>query len=133
MFDDFTIVSGNVYFSHTHDKVKNWILESQKSQSETGVFMKSNNNTARTTKQVFDSFTSDEEYGFTKTVVSVCLAQYGDEKLVSRSQAKGCWLVLTDLRWLFLILMALKLLGKHSLMKFSGFLESNIPELNYIT
>jgi anti-sigma regulatory factor (Ser/Thr protein kinase) len=88
MFDDFTIVSGNVYFSHTHGEVEDWILENQKSQSGTGVFMKLTNNTDRTTKQVFDSFTSDEEYSFTKTVVPARLAQYGDEKLISRSQAK---------------------------------------------
>jgi hypothetical protein len=39
-------------------------------------------------KSVFDSFSSDEDYGFTKTVVPVRLVQYGDEKLISRSQAK---------------------------------------------
>jgi len=88
MFDDFTIVSGNVYFSHTHDEVEDWVLENQKTHTGTGVFMKLSNNTARTEKEVYDSFTSDDEYGFTKTVVPVRLAQYGDEKLVSRSQAK---------------------------------------------
>jgi hypothetical protein len=49
--------------------------------------MKLNNNAARTTKQIFDEF-SDENYNFTKTVVPVRLAQYGHEKLISRSQAK---------------------------------------------
>ncbi|OGT21384.1 MAG: ArsR family transcriptional regulator [Gammaproteobacteria bacterium RBG_16_57_12] len=88
MFDDYTIVSGNVYFSHSHYEVEDWILENQKAHSGTGVFMKLKNNTSRTAKKVFDSFTSDDEYGFTKTVVPVRLAQYGDEKLVSRSQAK---------------------------------------------
>lgn len=88
MFDDFRILSGNVYFSHTHDQVEDWIIENQRGQSGTGVFMELNNNAARTTKRIFDSFTSDDDYGFTKTVVPVRLAQYGDEKLVSRSQAK---------------------------------------------
>jgi len=88
MFDDFRILSGNVYFSHTHDEVEDWIIENQRDQTGTGVFMEVKNNSARTTKQVFDNFTSDEDYGFTKTVVPVRLAQYGDEKLVSRSQAK---------------------------------------------
>lgn len=87
MFDDFTILSGNIYFSHQHNKVEDWILETQKSQSGTGVFMKLNNNTARTAKKVFDNF-SDENYSFSKTVVPVRLAQYGHEKLISRSQAK---------------------------------------------
>ncbi len=88
MFDDFAILSGNVYFSHKHDEVEDWILERQRFQSGTGVFMELSNNTSRTSKQIFDSFTSDDDYGFTKTVVPVRLTQYGDDKLVSRSQAK---------------------------------------------
>lgn len=88
MFDDFRILSGNVYFSHTHHEVEDWIIEHQRFQSGTGVFMKLSNITPRTSKQIFDSFTSDDDYGFTKTVVPVRLAQYGDDKLVSRSQAK---------------------------------------------
>ncbi len=87
MFDDFKILSGNVYFSHQHNKVEDWILETKKTQSGTSVFMKLNNNTARTTTKIFDSF-SDENYSFSKTVVPVRLAQYGHEKLISRSQAK---------------------------------------------
>ena len=50
--------------------------------------MKINNHTARTTRKIFDKFTSDDDFGFTKTVVPVRLAQYGDDKLISRSQAK---------------------------------------------
>jgi anti-sigma regulatory factor (Ser/Thr protein kinase) len=87
MFDNFTIMSGSVYFSHQHNEVEDWILETQKSQSGTYVRMKLNNTTARTTKQIFDDF-SDENYSFAKTVVPVRLAQYGHEKLISRSQAK---------------------------------------------
>lgn len=46
-----------------------------------------NNHTARTLKKVFDEFT-DDDLGFSKTVVPVKLAQYGEDQLVSRSQAK---------------------------------------------
>lgn len=88
MFDDFRILSGNVFFSHTHAEDEDWILENQKFKTGTGVFMKLKNSTARTVKKVFDEFTSGDEYGFTKTVVPVKLTQYGDEKLISRSQAK---------------------------------------------
>ena len=49
--------------------------------------MKLRNNTSRTTQEIFNKF-SDDDYGFTKTVVPVRLAQYGNEQLVSRSQAK---------------------------------------------
>lgn len=88
MFDNFAILSGNVYFSHKHDQVEDWILERQRFQSGTGVFMALSNNAARTSKSIFDSFTSGDDYGFTKTVVPVRLTQYGDDKLISRSQAK---------------------------------------------
>ncbi len=88
MFDDFEILSGGTYFSHKFDEKEDWILERDKFSSGTAVWMKLNNHTSRTTKTIFDKFTSDDDYGFTKTVVPVRLAQYGDDKLVSRSQAK---------------------------------------------
>ncbi len=50
--------------------------------------MELQNHTSRTLKKVFDEFTTDDDYGFTKTVVPVELMRYGDDNLVSRSQAK---------------------------------------------
>lgn len=88
MFDKFAILSGNVYFSHEFNKAEDWIVENDEFQDGTTVFMELNNNTSRTSKQVFDNFSSGDDYAFTKTVVPVRLAQYGDERLVSRSQAK---------------------------------------------
>lgn len=88
MFDRFVILSGNVYFSHEFNYLEDWIMETSPSQEGTIVFMKLNNNTARTSKKVFDDYSSGDDYAFSKTVVPVRLAQYGEEKLVSRSQAK---------------------------------------------
>jgi anti-sigma regulatory factor (Ser/Thr protein kinase) len=88
MFDKFSIVSGNIIFSHQFNQEEDWIFEDSESHSGTAVFMKLDNNTSRTSKKVFDVFSSGEDYAFTKTVVPVHLAQYGDERLVSRSQAK---------------------------------------------
>jgi len=88
MFDDFEILSGGTYFSHKFDEKEDWILERDKFSSGTAVWMKLNNHTSRTSKKIFDKFTSGDDYGFTKTVVPVKLVQYGDDKLVSRSQAK---------------------------------------------
>ena len=87
MFEDFDILSGGTFFTHRFDDDEDWILESR-GASGTRVWLRLNNHTARTTQKIFDQFTSGEEFGFTKTVVPVRLAQYGDEKLVSRSQAK---------------------------------------------
>lgn len=90
MFDEFAIFSGSVFFSHEYEKPEDWIMERSLDKSGTSVYMRLNNNTARTSKAIFDQFSSSLEqgYGFIKTIVPVRLAQYGDEKLVSRSQAK---------------------------------------------
>ena len=88
MFDRFVIASGEVYFSHDFDEKEDWILQASSASGGTLVRMTLHNHTARTLKKVFDKFTADEDYGFTKTVVPVKLMRYGDDNLVSRSQAK---------------------------------------------
>lgn len=88
MFDEFAILSGSVHFSHQFSEAEDWISGEGDFKSGTVVSMKLDNNTSRTSKRVFDSFSSGDDYAFTKTVVPVRLAQYGNEKLVSRSQAK---------------------------------------------
>lgn len=88
MFDEFEILSGEVCFSHEFDRKEDWILQRSAARGGTAVTMKLHNHTARTVKKVFDKFTDDEDYGFNKTVVPVKLMQYGDDTLVSRSQAK---------------------------------------------
>jgi len=86
MVDSFYILSGEVFLSHTNGEAEDWILQTRENRAGTWVSMKLKNSTARTTKEIFDKFSDD--YGFTKTVVPVRLGQYGNEKLVSRSQAK---------------------------------------------
>ncbi|MBU4100968.1 MAG: STAS-like domain-containing protein, partial [Proteobacteria bacterium] len=76
------------FFSHHHTDDLDWIMERQKFQTGTSVFMKMKNNSSRTIKKIFDKFTSEDNYGFNKTIIPVRLVQYGDELLVSRSQAK---------------------------------------------
>ena len=88
LIDFFFIMSGGVIFSHSFGTEDDWIGERKEEKDGTTVIMELNNHTSRTTKKVFDSFSDEEDYAFTKTVVPVKLAQYGSEKLVSRSQAK---------------------------------------------
>jgi hypothetical protein len=88
MVDAFQILSSETFFSHNFGKSEDWILQDEKPGRGTLVVMRLNNHTSRTLKKVFSEFSSDDDIGFTKTVVPVRLAQYGDDKLVSRSQAK---------------------------------------------
>lgn len=88
MFDTFSILSGEVFLSHSYGEDEDWILQTRENRNGTLISMKLKNNTSRTKKEIFDKFSSDDDFGFTKTVVPVRLAQYGNEKLISRSQAK---------------------------------------------
>ncbi len=87
MFDQFRIISCDTHFSHQYGDEQDWVSERLNDSDGTAVYMHLKNHTARTTKQVFSEFTAGD-IGFIKTVVPVRLAQYGDDKLVSRSQAK---------------------------------------------
>lgn len=88
MFDSFDIYSGGVNFGHEYGKQEDWIMERSNPGAGTTVWLKLSNHTSRTLKKVFDQFSGDDDYGFTKTVVPVRLAQYGNDKLISRSQAR---------------------------------------------
>lgn len=90
MTDRFAILSGETYFSHKRDQDYDWIMDRKDPKSSTMVTMRINNNTSRTTSRVFRKFThsNDDEFGFNKTIFPVELVRYGDEMLVSRSQAK---------------------------------------------
>jgi DNA-binding Lrp family transcriptional regulator len=88
MFESFRILSGGVFFSHGSEQREDWIFEEHNATPGTNVTMRLENHISRTTKKTFDKFTTDDNYGFTKTIVPVKLTQYGDDDLVSRSQAK---------------------------------------------
>jgi anti-sigma regulatory factor (Ser/Thr protein kinase) len=88
LVDSFDILSGGVYYTHKFEKEGDWVLEVPEAGEGTTVLMKLNNHSSRTDRQIFEQYTSGEDYGFTKTVVPVRLAQYGEDRLISRSQAK---------------------------------------------
>jgi len=89
VFDSFDIMSGNVFFTHTFDESEDWIMENASGKG-TAVWMRLLNHSARTLKKIFAEYAPETpgDYRFTKTVVPVKLAQYGNDKLISRSQAK---------------------------------------------
>jgi anti-sigma regulatory factor (Ser/Thr protein kinase) len=86
MFDMFGISSRQVYFGHRFGQKEDWILKDGTSIDGTTVMMRVSNHTSRTVTKIWDQYT--EDFGFTKTVVPIRLAQYGNDKLISRSQAK---------------------------------------------
>lgn len=93
VFDEFEIDSKGLKFSHDDKDDFDYFLESKisKRHDEIGtlVCMQIKRESNRTIQGVFDNFTAGpDEYQFNKTIIPVRLAQYENEKLVSRSQAK---------------------------------------------
>ena len=88
MFDCFDILSGGVFFTHKFGNDMDWLLEMEQFRHGTSVWMEINNHSSRTEAKIFDRYSTGDDYGFNKTVVPVKLAQYGQDKLISRSQAK---------------------------------------------
>jgi len=87
MFDRFSIGADKTYYGHQFGDDSDWVMEW--GTAGTTVFMELSNHTSRTSQKIFDQYASPEgDYGFNKTVVPVRLAQYGNDKLISRSQAK---------------------------------------------
>jgi hypothetical protein len=87
MFDAYDIRSGNLHFMHDVDEL-DVLAERERHDTGTLVMMRLDNDSPRTDKEVFDQFSSPDEYTFDRTIVPVRLAAHEGEKLVSRSQAK---------------------------------------------
>jgi len=90
-FDQFEIDSMGLTFSHNDDVDYDFLNESEILTKNIGtlVYMSIQRESERNIQEVFDKFTAGpDEFQFNKTVIPVRLAQYENEKLVSRSQAK---------------------------------------------
>jgi hypothetical protein len=91
MFDFFGILSNGLFFVHMTEG-NDWLIERDTSRGDspgTLIVMEINPNSDLTVQSIFDAYANaDGDYGFSRTHIPVALARYGDENLVSRSQAK---------------------------------------------
>jgi biotin operon repressor len=88
MVNGFDILSGGVYFSHELGSDVDFMGDIDGSNGGTTIFLKVENHTSHSVKKTYDQYSVAGSYGFNKTVVPVKLAKYGNDQLVSRSQAK---------------------------------------------
>jgi virulence-associated protein VapD/anti-sigma regulatory factor (Ser/Thr protein kinase)/predicted transcriptional regulator len=92
MVDRYFIASDKLSFCRFQEGGE-YLFDVQESDAHklpgTRISMNISRDTERTAQQVFDKFTDDlSEFGFTRTHLSVYLAKYEGDHLVSRSQAK---------------------------------------------
>lgn len=85
--DRFAIRSGGLSFSHTrgHD---DFLMDHHEFVRGTTVLMRHAHTSPTVLKGVFDEFAAPDEYTFSKTIVPLRLAVFGNENLMSRSQAR---------------------------------------------
>ena len=90
MFDEFSIYSGTLFYGRANGKYDDWLIEVEERQEMAGtlVSMAVSPVATQTTSDVFDSFATEEDYGFSRTHVPIKLAKYEKEQLLSRSQAR---------------------------------------------
>jgi len=90
MFDGFEISANELSFNHDDDAQHDRLEEEKGVFSQgTAVFMTISLSSERTAASVYAQFTNaPDDFDFSKTIVPMKLAKYGDEQLVSRSQAK---------------------------------------------
>ncbi len=92
VFDEFSIDSRRLEFSYDHELTFDFFDISNFGRNEeigTHVGMKISRESDRELNDIYKEFGSGpEDYQFSKTIVPVRLAQYDNDKLVSRSQAK---------------------------------------------
>ena len=88
MFDFFRIRSG--FYSLSKDIAPDlWVIETmQKKLKGTEITLRLDNHSERQINDVFFKYVVGDDFKFAKTDVRIQLAEYGDEYLVSRSQAK---------------------------------------------
>lgn len=87
-FDVFLIRSGNLVFNHLHDSGIDMVDRAEADSTGTLALMMIAPDSSRSLATIFDEYTDQETYDFSKTVVPVRLALYEGDQLVSRSQAK---------------------------------------------
>jgi hypothetical protein len=122
---------GGVNCSHEFGTAEDWVLERSQPKEGSSVWLKLNNHTSRTLKKVFDKYTPGDDVTFSKTIAPVKLAQYGNDRLISRSQAKRVLARVELFRTVLFDFRDVPTIGKHLLMRFSEFLRSSIQRWGF--
>jgi len=131
-FDEFRILSGNIFFSH-NPLDRDWVMESR-SELNTGtvIHLIIKKFSSTNLRKIFKEFTSDDNFGFSKTIVPVSLSRYGKENLISRSQARRILLRFEKFSEIILDFVDVDVIGQAFADEIFRVFERNHPEIQLI-
>ncbi len=134
MFDRFVVFSDGLFFS-PNEMGDQDIARFRESDGGTGVDMGIGTKSKRTTKEVFDLYTSeeDDDFAFSRTDVPVSLARFGGDHLVSRSQARRLLDRLQDFEHIRLDFSGVDLIGQAFADEVFRVYARNNPEIEIST
>jgi anti-sigma regulatory factor (Ser/Thr protein kinase) len=133
VFDRFEITSYGLQFTH-RDEGFDVLMEGQEPIAGTKVKMGISAQSERVVDSVFSAFSVEpEEYGFDRTVVPVALARYGDENLVSRSQARRLLARFERFREVVLDFSQVSMIGQAFADEIFRVFQSQHPEIHLVT
>jgi len=130
-FDVFQISANGI--SYVRDNLEHdWVIDDGKVNKGTTVVLKIKQNSKRKLKEIFDTFTSGEDFAFDKTHVLVKLSHFKEEQLISRSQAKRILFGLEKFREVILDFQDIKTVGQGFVDEVFRIFKRRHPEINII-
>lgn len=87
--DSFSIMAGGIYFGHSRSG-RDWLMDDivDADLAGTHITMTIDLDTNKRLNSIFKEYSTPDNPGFSRTIIPVAVAQFGDENLISRSQAK---------------------------------------------
>ena len=113
-FDYFAIVSTDIFYSRRRDDDHQWLIDWQPTSERvpgTTIHMSIEMSSITKLDEVFRHY-EDDDFGFSKTAVSLNLARYALDQLISRSQAKRLMVRLDGFREVMLDFEGVDLIGQ---------------------
>jgi DNA-binding MarR family transcriptional regulator len=135
VFDEFAIVANQYQFLHHNRLDGDWLIAVESiAGAGTWVKMKIALDSERTLKEVFDRYANPDtdDYGFSRTHVPLKLAQYGQDQLMSRSQARRVLVRFERFKEVFLDFAGIESIGQAFADEIFRVYASDHPEINLI-
>ena len=132
MFDRFSILSGNLFYSKVMTELDGWLIETQDTveyTQGTSVRMMIGTDATRSIKEAFEKYT-DEDFDFSKRMFRFRSDDIPENNWFHAHKQSEFWPALIILPRCFWISVVYKKLAKLSQTRFSAFLLIPIPQSN---